>query len=46
MVGDTNTDIQFGQRLGMYTILVESKERIKENPDLRITHLAQISKFL
>jgi histidinol-phosphate phosphatase family protein len=46
MVGDTNTDIQFGQRLGMYTILVESKERIKENPDLRIAHLAQISKFL
>jgi len=25
---------------------VESKERIKENPDLRIAHLAQISKFL
>ena len=46
MVGDTNTDIQFGQRLGMYTILVESKERIKENPDLRIAHLSQISKFL
>lgn len=46
MVGDTNTDIQFGQRLGMYSILVESKEHIKENPDLRIAHLAQISKFL
>ncbi|MEY4991480.1 MAG: hypothetical protein RI948_346 [Bacteroidota bacterium] len=46
MVGDTNTDIQFGQRLGMFTILVESIERIKETPDLRIAHLAQLSTFL
>lgn len=46
MVGDTNTDIQFGQRLGMYTVLVESKELVKESPDLRIAHLAQISQYL
>ena len=46
MVGDTNTDIQFGQRLGMYTVLVESKELVKESPDLRIAHLAHLSQYL
>lgn len=46
MVGDTNTDIQFGQRLGMFTVLVESKELIKENPELRIAHLAHLSQYL
>ena len=46
MVGDTNTDIQFGQRLGMKTILIESKERVKEIPDLRLSHLSDLSKLL
>lgn len=46
MVGDTNTDIQFGQRLGMYTVLVESKERVKETPDLRLAKLADLSLYL
>jgi histidinol-phosphate phosphatase family protein len=46
MVGDTNTDIQFGKKLGMYTVLVESKEKIKEKPDFSITHLAQLSQLL
>jgi phosphoglycolate phosphatase-like HAD superfamily hydrolase len=46
MVGDTNTDIQFGQRLGMYTVLVESKELVKESPDLRIAQLAHLSQYL
>jgi histidinol-phosphate phosphatase family protein len=46
MVGDTNTDIQFGKRLGMYTILIESKEIVKETPDLTLTHLAKLSSYL
>jgi phosphoglycolate phosphatase-like HAD superfamily hydrolase len=46
MVGDTNTDIQFGKKLGMYTVLIESAERVKEIPDLRLSHLAQLSQFL
>jgi HAD superfamily hydrolase (TIGR01662 family) len=46
MVGDTNTDIQFGQRLGMYTILIESKEIVKEIPDLRLSKLADLSLYL
>lgn len=46
MIGDTNTDIQFGKRLGMFTILVESEEQIKEIPDFKIDHLAQLSVYL
>ncbi len=46
MIGDTNTDIQFGKRLGMFTILVESEELIKEIPDFKIGHLAQLSAYL
>lgn len=46
MVGDTNTDIQFGKKLGMRTVLVESAERIKELPDLRIPNLAHLSQYL
>jgi phosphoglycolate phosphatase-like HAD superfamily hydrolase len=46
MVGDTNTDIQFGKKLGMFTVLVESREKIKEKPDFSITHLAQLSQLL
>jgi len=46
MVGDTNTDIQFGKKLGMYTVLIESAERVKEIPDLRLSHLAQLNQFL
>ena len=46
MVGDTNTDLQFGKRLGMKTILIESKEIVKEVPDLRLSNLSELSKFL
>ena len=46
MVGDTNTDLQFGKRLGMYTILIESKEIVKEIPDLRLAYLSELSAYL
>lgn len=46
MIGDTNTDLQFGKRLGMYTILIESKEMVKESPDLRLAHLSELSTYL
>jgi D-glycero-D-manno-heptose 1,7-bisphosphate phosphatase/D-glycero-alpha-D-manno-heptose 1-phosphate guanylyltransferase len=46
MIGDTNTDILFGKRLGMFTILVESEERVKEVPDLRLPHLAHLGTYL
>ena len=46
MVGDTNTDILFGQRLGMYTIRIESQEIVKETPDLSLSKLADLSLYL
>jgi histidinol-phosphate phosphatase family protein len=46
MVGDTNTDILFGKKLGMYTVLVESIEKVKEVPDLKIAHLSELSRYL
>jgi histidinol phosphatase-like enzyme len=46
MVGDTNTDIQFGQRLGMYTICIESQEIVKETPDFSLSKLADLSLYL
>jgi phosphoglycolate phosphatase-like HAD superfamily hydrolase len=46
MVGDTNTDILFGKKLGMYTVLVESIEKVKAAPDLKIAHLSELSRYL
>jgi len=46
MVGDTNTDILFGKKLGMYTVLVTSIEKVKEVPDLKIAHLSELSRYL
>lgn len=46
MVGDTNTDILFGKKLGMYTVLVESSEKVKEAPDLKIAQLSALSRYL
>ena len=46
MVGDTNTDILFGKKLGMYTVLVASIEKVKETPDLTIAHLSELSRYL
>jgi phosphoglycolate phosphatase-like HAD superfamily hydrolase len=46
MVGDTNTDILFGKKLGMYTVLVESIEKAKAAPDLKIAHLSELSRYL
>ena len=34
MIGDTNTDIEFGKNLGMKTICIKSKEIITEKPTL------------
>lgn len=46
MVGDTDTDIQFGQMLGMFTVLVHSQEKIQLSPDLTIDSLAALPKYL
>ena len=53
MVGDSLSDIQFGNRLGMKTVLIESKldelEQINlsgEKIDLRFQHLWQLAEYL
>ncbi|MCX6192063.1 MAG: HAD-IIIA family hydrolase [Flavobacteriia bacterium] len=43
MVGDTDSDIEFGQRLGMKTVLIESKEEINAKPDFRFASLYDFS---
>lgn len=42
MIGDTDSDILFGKRLGMKTILIESEEVTNESPDFRINSLKQL----
>ena len=42
MVGDTDSDIRFGKRLGMKTVLVESKEETQEVPDLTVKSLMDL----
>ncbi len=46
MVGDTDADIQFGKDLGMYTVLVRSKESTHLIADLTIESLADLPKYL
>ena len=43
MVGDTDSDIEFGQRLGMKTVLIESGEVIFSSPDFRFASLHDFS---
>jgi histidinol phosphatase-like enzyme len=43
MVGDTDSDIEFGQRLGMKTVLIESNEEINSTPDFRFASLYDFS---
>lgn len=42
MIGDTDTDIQFGKRLGMKTILVRSDETTQEKADFEINGLIEL----
>jgi histidinol-phosphate phosphatase family protein len=43
MVGDTDTDIQFGQRLGMKTVLILTEEKIKEKADVEVKSLMELN---
>ncbi|MFT5581380.1 MAG: D-glycero-D-manno-heptose 1,7-bisphosphate phosphatase, partial [Psychromonas sp.] len=46
MVGDTDSDIVFGQNLGMKTVLVKSNEKTTVTADLIVTNLAELVKTL
>jgi len=44
MVGDTDSDIAFGKQLGMKTVLIESDEDTKSNPDVKVESLKELLK--
>ena len=46
MVGDTDTDIQFGARLGMKTVLIESQELVTVASDFRCKSLSAFLQLL
>ncbi|MEN9699023.1 MAG: hypothetical protein RLZZ301_221 [Bacteroidota bacterium] len=46
MVGDTDSDVQFGKQLGMKTVLIRSEEVTHEVPDLYIDHLSDLMAHL
>ena len=46
MVGDTDTDMQFGQRLGMKTVLIESQEKVTLDSDFRCNSLKTFLELL
>jgi histidinol-phosphate phosphatase family protein len=46
MVGDTDSDILFGQNLGMKTVRIKTVEKISVNADLTVNSLNELVKFL
>ena len=46
MVGDTDSDIEFGKQLGMKTVLVLSKEQCNSSPDLKVNSLEELNGLL
>jgi histidinol-phosphate phosphatase family protein len=46
MVGDTDTDIQFGKKLGMKTVLILTEEKTTEKADLEVHSLFELNKLL
>jgi histidinol phosphatase-like enzyme len=46
MVGDTDSDIQFGKNLGMRTVLVLTEEITTEIADLEVESIAELNKLI
>jgi histidinol-phosphate phosphatase family protein len=46
MVGDTDSDIDFGRNLGMKTVLVDSEESTSLEPDLCVNGLIELNELL
>lgn len=46
MVGDTDSDIQFGKKLGMKTVLVSSDEEVFEKADLEVGSIFELNELL
>ncbi|MFM6933853.1 MAG: HAD-IIIA family hydrolase [Flavobacteriales bacterium] len=46
MVGDTDSDVQFGRNNGMKTVLIKSKETNQVVPDLSIDRLEELMDYI
>jgi len=46
MVGDTDSDIEFGKNLEMKTVLIESLEKSTSIPDVKVGSLMELNKWL
>jgi D-glycero-D-manno-heptose 1,7-bisphosphate phosphatase len=46
MIGDTDSDIKFGTKLGMKTVLVNSSELVSERPDVAVDSLKEFALLL
>jgi histidinol phosphatase-like enzyme len=46
MVGDTDTDIQFGRNLGMKTVLIMTEEKTTEIADLEVNSIFELNKLI
>lgn len=46
MVGDTDSDIQFGKNLEMKTVLIESSEKCTIRPDVKVSSLMELNNRL
>lgn len=46
MIGDTQSDMEFGQRLGMKTVLIRDKENQNVASDLKINKLTDLMQYL
>jgi histidinol-phosphate phosphatase family protein len=46
MVGDTDSDIEFGKKLGMKTVLVRSKGQCSSFPDIKVSSLEELNRLL
>jgi len=46
MVGDTNTDLIFGKKLGMKTVLVVTEEKVSVKADCVVKSLSELNKLI
>ena len=46
MVGDSDTDIEFGKNLEMKTVLVESRENCASSPNVKVGSLTDLNQLL
>ncbi|MBU3660039.1 MAG: HAD-IIIA family hydrolase [Flavobacteriales bacterium] len=46
MVGDTNTDLIFGKKLGMKTVLIVTEEKVSVKADCEVASLADLNELI